>query len=151
MTKHLKKLLVSTFCFFVLAPAVYLLFSLYVDSEARANESETLHYLAVLNLLQKQYAQKQQGRFASFDELIKSENLDEHFRGEKPVIKGYVYEMKVSEPTDHKPPFYAINADPTDSGNFYKTGTMRFYLDSTIGSIKSTEENRPATPNDPAM
>jgi hypothetical protein len=151
MKKYTVKFLLSAVGFSIIACVVYTFVCIYVSSEVTKNESVTLHFLSVINILQRQYAQKHQGRFASFEELIKSENLNEDFRDEKPVISGYIYEMKVSEPNSDKPPFYLVNADPQDSECFFQRGSRHFYFDSTLGTIKSTEENRPAKADDPTI
>ncbi len=101
---------------------------------------------------QAQYASRHQGKFAKdFDELIKAGAVDEKFKGSKPVINGYIFEMKVDEPSGNKPAFWSITADPQLDSGFSATGKRHFYFDSTLNSVKSTEESRPAKADDPAI
>lgn len=116
------------------------------------NETTTVQSISTIRTLQAQYASKHKGKFApNFDELIKSVKLDETFKGERPVINGYIYSMKVQESSGTQPSFYSINADPQVSEGLQATGIRHFYFDSTLGAIKSTEENRPAKADDPSI
>jgi prepilin-type N-terminal cleavage/methylation domain-containing protein len=116
------------------------------------NETTAVQSISTIRTLQSQYASKNRGKFASnFDELIKSVRLDEDFKGEKPVVNGYIFTLKVQEPSGNQPAFYSINADPQVGEGLQATGTRHFYFDSTLGAIKSTEENRPAKAEDPSI
>ena len=116
------------------------------------NETTAVQSLNTIRTLQGQYASKHQGKFApNFDELIKSVQLDEKFKTERPVVNGYIYSMTVEEPSGTKPSFYSVTADPQVSEGVTATGTRHFYFDSTLGTIKSTEENRPAKADDPSI
>ncbi len=116
------------------------------------NETAATQNLDTIRKLQIQYASKHQGNFApTFDELIKSVQLDDKFKGENPVVNGYIYTMKVQESSGTQPAFYSINADPQVSEGLTATGTRYFYFDSTLSTMKFTEENRPATAEDPSI
>jgi prepilin-type N-terminal cleavage/methylation domain-containing protein len=116
------------------------------------NETAATQNLDTIRKLQIQYASKHQGNFApTFDELIKSVQLDEKFKGENPVVNGFIYTMKVQESSGTQPAFYSINADPQQSEGLTATGTRHFYFDSTISTMKFTEENRPAKADDPSI
>lgn len=115
------------------------------------NEATAAQTLDKIRTFQTQYAAKSRGKFATFDELIKTVGLDEKFAGENPVSNGYIFSIKVEEPSGNKPAFYSINADPQVSEGVQATGSRHFYTDSTLGTIKATEENRPAKPEDPSI
>lgn len=116
------------------------------------NETTTVQSISTIRTLQAQYASKHKGNFApSFDELISSLGLKADFKGEKPVVNGYVYSMKVQESSGSQPSFYSVNADPQVAEGLQSTGTRHFYFDSTLGAMKSTEENRPAKADDPSI
>lgn len=111
------------------------------------NETSAAQSINTIKSLQISYAGKHRGKFASnFDELIKSVQLDERFAGEAPVVNGYIFKMSVQESSGSKPSFYSINADPQEG-----SGTRHFYFDSTLGTTKSTEEDRPAKADDPTI
>lgn len=114
-------------------------------------ESTPIQTITTIRTLQSQYASKHQGKFApNFDELVKTVQLDERFRGEKPLIKGYFYEMKVIEPTGNQRAFYSIKANPQISEGIKATGTRFFYFDSTLGTIKYSEDGE-ANAQSPAI
>ena len=116
------------------------------------NETTAAQTIQTMKTLQTQFASKHQGKFApSFDELIKSVQLDEKFAGQEPVVNGYKFTMKVEEQSATKPSFYSINADPQVSEGVTATGTRHFFFDSTLATTKSTEENRPAKADDPSI
>jgi prepilin-type N-terminal cleavage/methylation domain-containing protein len=118
----------------------------------RGNETTAAQTIQTMKTLQTTYASKHQGKFAAnFDELIKSVQLDEKFKGQNPVVNGYTFTMKVEEPSATKPSFYSINADPQVSEGIQATGTGHYYFDSTLGTTKATEENRPAKADDPSI
>jgi prepilin-type N-terminal cleavage/methylation domain-containing protein len=111
------------------------------------NETSAIQSIQNIKTLQASYAGKHQGKFApNFDELIKSVQLDERFAGENPAINGYNFKMTTQESSGSKPSSYSITADP-QSGS----GTRHFYFDSSLGTTRSTEEDRPAVATDPSI
>lgn len=111
------------------------------------NETAAVAGLSTIKTLQYGYAGKHQGKFApNFDELIKSLALDEKFAGENPVVNGYIFKMTVQESSGTKPPFFSVNADPQEG-----SGTGHYYLDSSTGTTKVTQESRPAKADDPSI
>ena len=118
-----------------------------VDSTTTAVQS-----ISTIRTLQGQYASKHQGKFApNFDELIKSVQLDEKFKGESPVVSGYIYTMKVESPLLAQPAFYSINADPIYSEDSIENKNSHYYFDSNLKAIKVTDENRQANKTDPSL
>ncbi len=116
------------------------------------NETSTAKAMDTIRSLQTGYASKHQGRFApTFAELITSTDLDEKFKGDSPVVNGYIYKLTVQEPSGSKPAYFSLNADPQVSEGIQATGKRHFYIDSAISGIKSTEENRPAKADDPSI
>jgi prepilin-type N-terminal cleavage/methylation domain-containing protein len=115
------------------------------------NETAAQQTLDNLRKFQIDYAGKHQGKFASFAELIQSGHLDERFTGDAPVVNGYVFTMRIEDRTSAKPATYTVNADPQVSTGVQATGTRHFYTDSSLGTIKSTDENRPAKADDPSI
>ncbi len=111
------------------------------------NETSAAQSINTIKTLQIGYASKHQGKFApSFEELIRTAQLDERFAGEAPVVNGYIFKLTVQEPTGSQPAFYSINADPQEG-----SGSRHFYFDSTLGTTKSTDEDRPAKADDPTL
>jgi len=142
------KVCIWTFFCLVLAGICSQIKAVIISSTTTARESSTTQTIQVIRTMQTQYYQKYAGKYApNFDELIKAENLDEKFAGEYPTVNGYTFLIKVEDPSAIKPAFYSINADPL----FCDCEQMHFYFDSTLGTIKHTEENRPARADDPSF
>lgn len=115
------------------------------------NETTAVQSLNTIRTLQAQYASKNRGNFApTFDRLIQAVKLDDKFKGENPVVNGYVFRMTVQEATSARPSFYSINADPQVATGLQATGSRFFYFDSTLGTIKQ-KEGEPAKPTDPSV
>ena len=115
------------------------------------NETAAAQSLDRIRTYQAQYAAQNRGKFGTFDDLIRVSGLDEKFAGERPVVNGYIYVMTVVEPSESKPASYSITADPQVSDGVTRTGTRHFYTDSSISTIKGTDENRPAKAEDPSI
>ncbi len=84
---------------------------------------------------QAQYASRKKD-FGNFDELIKETGFNENFKGEKPVVNGYVYTLKVEKRAGGKTAFWSVNADPESPNG----GTRHFYTDSTLSNIRFNDE-----------
>jgi prepilin-type N-terminal cleavage/methylation domain-containing protein len=115
------------------------------------NEATAAQAMDKIRVFQAQYATKNKGKFGKFDDLIRVVGLDEKFAGERPVVNGYVFTLTVEEPSSTKPAFYSINADPQVSEGVSATGTIHYYTDANVSTIKSTTENRPAKADDPSI
>jgi prepilin-type N-terminal cleavage/methylation domain-containing protein len=115
------------------------------------NENAAAQTLDRIRTYQVQYASRNRGKFATFDQLRDAAGLDEKFTGERPVVNGYIFTITLEEPSAARPGFYSITADPQVAEGLTATGTRHFYTDSSIGAIKSTDENRPAKADDPSI
>lgn len=115
------------------------------------NETAAAQSIDKIRTMQNQYAAKKSGKFAKFDELIQSVGLDERYAGEKPVVNGYLYTMTVTDSSGSKPSFYSVTADPQVPDGVTATGNRHFYTDSSLGTIKVTDENRPAKADDSSL
>ncbi len=115
------------------------------------NETTAAQSVDNIRKFQAQYASRNKGNFATFDELISSVSLDEKFAGERPVINGYTFVLTVQQSSASQPSFYSITADPQVAEGVTSTGTRHFYTDSSLSGIKGTDENRPAKADDPSI
>ena len=115
------------------------------------NEASAATVLDRVRTYQAQYASRNRGKFGSFDQLIAAGVLDSQYAGDRPVVNGYIFTLTITEPTSSAPAFYSANADPQSPTGVSATGTRHFYTDSAIGSIKATDENRPAKQDDSSM
>ncbi|MGI8787191.1 MAG: prepilin-type N-terminal cleavage/methylation domain-containing protein [Pyrinomonadaceae bacterium] len=117
------------------------------------NEVTAAQTVGTVRTCQTSYSGKHQGKFApTFAELVKTGCIDaDKFKDDPPVINGYIFTMKVDEPSGTKPAFFAINVDPQVGEGIQATGNQHFFYDSTLGAVKTTSENRPAKADDPSM
>ncbi len=117
------------------------------------NETTAAQTVQTIRTCQNSYSSKHQGKFApNFPELVKGGCIDaDKFKNDPPVINGYIFTMKVDEPSGTKPAFFALNVDPQVGEGIQATGNQHFYFDSTLGAVKTTNENRPAKADDPSM
>lgn len=109
------------------------------------NEAAAATSVRQLSERQAQYASRKK-EFGTFDELIKETGFNENFKGEKPVVNGYVFDMKVEKRSAGKSPFWSVNADPVSESE----GTRHFYFDSNISNIRVSDEG-PAGPQSPPL
>ncbi len=115
------------------------------------NETTAAQSIDQIRKFQAQYATRNKGNFATFDELIAKVSLDEKFKGESPVVNGYIFKMTVVPASASTPSSYSVNADPQVAEGISATGTRHFYTDSNLSTIKGTDENRPAKADDPSI
>lgn len=115
------------------------------------NETTAVQSINTIRTLQAQYASKHQGNFApTFDRLIEAVRLDSKFKGENPVVNGYIFRLQVQEASTTRPAFYSINADPQVPTGLQATGSRFFYFDSSLGTIKQ-KEGEPAKATDSSV
>ena len=114
------------------------------------NENAAAQTLDRIRTYQAQYASRNRGKFATFDQLVTASGLDEKFTGDRPVVNGYVFTMTLEEPSSSKPASYKVNADPQVPTGITATGTRFFYTDSAIGTIKAND-TQPAKAEDPSI
>lgn len=115
------------------------------------NETTAAQTVDQIRKYQIQYASRNKGNFATFDELVTKQGLDEAFKGEAPVKNGYVFKLTITPSSSSAPAFFSVTADPQVSEGISASGTRHFYTDSNLSNIKATDENRPATAEDPSV
>ncbi|MBC7899641.1 MAG: prepilin-type N-terminal cleavage/methylation domain-containing protein [Saprospiraceae bacterium] len=114
------------------------------------NEAAAITSLDRIRTFQAQFASRNRGKFATFDQLITAAGLSEGFAGERPVVNGYIYTLTVEESSASRPGFFSVNADPQVPTGVTATGSRFFYTDSSIGTTKSND-TQPAKAEDPSL
>lgn len=110
------------------------------------NENAAITSVRQIAERQAQYASRKKNEFGTFDELIKDTGFNENFKGEKPNVNGYIFDLKVQKHASGQPSFWSVNADPeSESG-----GTRHFYADSNTSNIRTSDEG-PAGPTSPPL
>lgn len=116
----------------------------------RGNETSAIQTLETLRKVEADYMMGHRGEYGTFEQLIKDGSLDERFTGEKPVVNGYVFTIKVTPKSSNQPATYAVNADPQVADGLAATGKRRFYVDPNVSTIRENPE-QPATAADPPI
>jgi prepilin-type N-terminal cleavage/methylation domain-containing protein len=114
------------------------------------NETTAAQTIDNIRKYQAQYASRNRGNFATFDQLIQTAGLDEKFAGESPVVNGYIFKMTITPTSASQPAFYSINADPQVAEGVTATGTRHFYTDSSLSTIKGNDTG-PAKADDQSI
>lgn len=114
------------------------------------NETAAATMLDRLRTYQAQYASRNKGKFATFDELVANGTLDQQFAGSAPVVNGYTFSMEIVEPSSTAPASFKLYAEPQVPTGISATGTRFFYTSSALGTIKARDGQR-ATDTDPSI
>ena len=113
----------------------------------RGNETAAIQTLTTIKQLQADYALGHRGQYGTFDEMIKEGALDKRFEGDKPVVSGYIFTMKVTPKSSGQQATFAVNADPQQAEGIAASGKRHFYIDPSIGTIRENPD-QPATATD---
>ena len=109
------------------------------------NAVAAIKALETIAAIQNQYYATHGRKFGTFDELASEQLLDSRFRGEAPVVDGYVYKLTISHNAANGST-YVVTANPLNSS----TGRNHFYRDSTSDVIR-VNSDRIAGPDDPPV
>ena len=112
------------------------------------NEAAAATTMDRLRTYQAQYASKNKGKFAKFQQLIDSGVIDQQFAGETPVVNGYKFTIEVTDPTPAAPASYKIWGEPIQPTGVTATGTRFFFTSSALGTIKAKEGQRATEQDD---
>ena len=114
------------------------------------NETTAAQQMKNLQAFEAQYASRNKGNFANFDELVAKMGLDEAFKGENPVRNGYVFTLTVVPGSASTPSSYKLQANPQSPDGVSATGTRHFYVDSNLSTIRANDTG-PAKETDPSI
>lgn len=103
------------------------------------NETAAITSIRQIATNQTNYRTRKNGNFAtSFDDLVKDTGFNDSFtatEGAKPVVNGYVFDLKTVKSGSGKVVSFTVNADPeTDA-----SGTRHFFYSSDQGNIRVNE------------
>ena len=116
----------------------------------RGNEAATIETLNKIREGQASYALGHHGEFGTFDQLITDGSLDDRYKGNTPIINGYVFTMKVTPKSTTGPSNFTVNADPQNSEGVAATGRRHFFIDPVVSVVRENPD-QPATQNDPPI
>lgn len=113
------------------------------------NENAAAQSVDKIRTYQAQYASRNKGNFATFQDLIDKLGLDERFAGEAPVVNGYIFTMTLTPASSSGAAKYEVWADPQSTGTT-GTGTRHFYTSSSLSSIRGSDTEK-AKETDPSI
>jgi prepilin-type N-terminal cleavage/methylation domain-containing protein len=115
------------------------------------NETAAAQMMKNLQAFEAQFASRNKGNFATFSDLVDKMGLEETFKGENPVKNGYVYTLTVIPSSASSPSSYSLQANPQSAEGVLASGNRHYYVDSSLSTIRYTDENRPAKADDPSL
>jgi prepilin-type N-terminal cleavage/methylation domain-containing protein len=116
----------------------------------RGNETSAIQVLETLRKVQADYSMGHRGEYGTFEQLMKEDLLDDRFKGDKPVINGYVFTLDLTPKSPNQPASFKVNADPQVSEGIGATGKRHFYVDPNMSTIRENLD-QPATASDPPL
>ncbi len=114
------------------------------DTKSAANETTAIAALRSIASAQSLYFVSHSSEYGTFEQLTQGGNLDARFKGDQPVVGGYVFSMSVS------PGSYTVTADPKQGVAAGSTGGRHFFMDSSDNAIHFNL-TKPATASDPTL
>src|SRR5215472_6027009 len=78
----------------------------------KGNEAAAIETVQRIHQAEVSYALGHHQEFGTFDQLIADGSLDEKFKGNNPLVNGYIYTLKVTPKSQTQPSNFSINADP---------------------------------------
>lgn len=116
----------------------------------KGNETSAIQTLEMIRKEQAGYVMSHRGEYGTFEQMLKDGSLDERFTGDKPVINGYTFTLKVVPKSSNQPASYSVNADPQVTEGIAATGKRHFYVDPNVSTIRENLE-QPASATDPPI
>lgn len=118
------------------------------SSVRSANEAAAISHLNRIATQQVTfYNSKNRSGYGTFDQLVDGGFLDSRFKGDAPVVDGYIYEMTTTPRSGSQPPSFGVNANPQQPTGLTATGSQYFYIGSDSGTVRVNQE-KPATAED---
>lgn len=116
-----------------------------------ANEAAAISHLNRLSTAQvTYYNSKNRSGYGTFDQLSGGGYVASQFKGDAPVVDGYVFEMRLTPRSGTQPAEFQINANPQKPTGLTATGGQYFYIGSDSGNVRVNSE-KPAAAEDPAV
>ena len=118
------------------------------SSVRSTNEAAAISHLQRVATAQVTYYNtKNRSGYGTFDQLSSGGYLEARFKGDTPVVDGYIYRMTITPKSGTNPPGFGVSADPQKPTGITATGSRYFYASSDTGITSNNE--KPAGPDDP--
>jgi prepilin-type N-terminal cleavage/methylation domain-containing protein len=116
-----------------------------------ANEAAALSHLQRIATQEiTYYNSKNRSGYGTFDQLVEGGYLDARWKGDAPVVDGYVFTITLTPRSSSQPPVFGINANPQKPTGLTATGSQFFYIGSDSGTPTASGD-KPATAEDPPV
>jgi hypothetical protein len=115
----------------------------YPKALGAADEASAIQSLRTIATAQQEL-KATRGAYGNFDALTQAGLLDARFAGSTPNLKGYRFNMNVTDSD------FSVNADPQTTEAQPTTGVRHFYLDTADNSIHENT-TQAASKNDPVL
>ena len=116
-----------------------------------ANEAAAITHLG--NIMKGQvtyYNSKNRAGYGTFEQLAQGGYIGAQFKGDPPVVDGYIFRMTITPKSGTQPPLFQVNADPQKPTGLTATGGQYFYIGSDSGNVRVNQE-KPAGAEDPPV
>lgn len=114
------------------------------------DEGGAVRTLQTIHRAQTQYMLSHAEEYATFDQLVKDNYLDSRFVGDRPVVGGYAFSMKVTPKSGIGSAEYSVYADPMPAGGTSTAGARHLYMDSASNVVHANARQQ-ATATDPPV
>ena len=115
-------------------------------AERAGNEAATIQNMKTIAAVEIQYYNTHGRKFGTFEDLTREQLISGKFKGEPPIVDGYILTLTITPKAENTRAMYVLNADPEDNS----TGTNHFFLDSSSIEIRFNPDRR-AGSNDPPL
>src|SRR5919205_50020 len=106
-----------------------------------ANEAAAVTHLKNIATAQVTYYNtKNRSGYGTFDQLSSGGYLEARFKGDTPVVDGYIFRLTVRGNSATNPPTFSVNADPQKPTGLTATGSQFFYIGSDTGTPRTNPE-----------
>lgn len=123
----------------------------YKTSQRAANETSAVANLQLISNAQSIYFKiSNHSGYGTFAQLSSAGVLGKEFAGNTPAVDGYIYKMALTPRSSTQAPGFAVNADPQKLTGIMATGN-RFFYTSSGSNIITTNNEKPAGPDDPLV
>ena len=78
--------------------------------------------------------------YGTFEQL----ELGNRFKGDAPIVEGYIYTMKLTPRSQNQQAAFSVNADPQQKEGLTATGKRHFYIGTDVANI-TTSTDGPAS------
>jgi prepilin-type N-terminal cleavage/methylation domain-containing protein len=99
----------------------------FVVAWRKANEASAVTAINVIRTAQAKYVMEHNGQYATFAELVKEGLLDKRFNSDRPVNKGYVFELQLVDHPNKRAVSFQLNVNPEVPDGVGATGTKFYY------------------------